>query len=70
MKVKKSEKEISKVDGRLRLEMKNGSDWVSGLGFDNGPYWASSVKGKRPLARVSYWSPVVHVHVIFFNVEP
>lgn len=42
------------ADGWLILEMRNGSDWVCRLGFDNGFYWANSVAGKRPLARGSY----------------
>jgi hypothetical protein len=47
VKVKTWEKEMKDVDVRLRLEMINSSDWISGLGFDNVPPWASSVGGKK-----------------------
>jgi hypothetical protein len=34
---------MRRIDERLRFPNINGSDWVTRLGCDNGPFWASSV---------------------------
>jgi hypothetical protein len=33
---------MRRIDERLRFSKINGSDWVTTLGCNNGPYWASS----------------------------
>jgi hypothetical protein len=48
------EREMRRVDGRLRLERINDADWVSRLGFYNWALLGQLYSTKETISRVSY----------------